>query len=93
MADNNNVYDDFMDNPQAGWIVEKNGRSWYYDGNKWVLFVDPKNTGDITFDKIDPVQVDLETQKNWNPADPELERTKVIHSLDLQTLEALEGTD
>ena len=84
-------YTEFPDNPQTGDIVEKGGRSWYYDSTKWVLFVDPKNTGDLTFDKIDPVQVTLETEDGWNVADPEQERTKVIHSLDLKSLDKLDS--
>ena len=84
-------YTDFPDNPQAGDIVEKNGRTWYYDSTKWVLFVDPKNTGDIRYTEELPMQLDAETESTNNPADPDEVRTVVKSSIDLTTLDMLDS--
>lgn len=84
-------YTDFPDNPQDGDIVEKGGRSWYYDSTKWVLFVDPTNTGDIKFDGDVPIEVDVTTESTNNPADPDETRSVVTTSIDLKTLDKLDG--
>ena len=80
-------YTDFPDNPQPGDIVDKNGRTWYYDSTKWVLFVDPKNTGDIRFDNEDPIQV----ERTDEVIGPDTTRPVVTTSIDLATLELLDS--
>ena len=83
-------YTDFPDNPEAGDIVDKNGRTWYYDGTKYVLFVDPTNTGDLKFDAIDPVEVSTKEE----PTGINDETRSVITTyLDLNTLDKMQGTN
>lgn len=84
-------YTDFPDNPQAGDVVEKNGRTWYYDGIKYVLFVDPTNTGDMKFNAEVPIEVTTSTESTNNPADQDETRSVVTTSIDLTTLENLQS--
>lgn len=81
-------YNDFPSNPEPGDVVDKNNRTWYYDGTKWVLFVDPKNTGDIRFDNEDPIQVDRTDESTGN-----LDETRpvITTSIDLATLDMLDS--
>ena len=80
-------YTDFPDNPQPGDIVDKNGRTWYYDSTKWVLFVDPKNTGDIRFADELPIQVNRTDEVTG----PDATRPVITTSIDLATLDMLDS--
>ena len=81
-------YTEFPENPQPGDIVEKNGRTWYYDSTKWVLFVDPKNTGDIRFDDELPIQV---VRTDESTGQPDETRPVITTSIDLATLDMLDS--
>ena len=81
-------YNDFpsAENTNPGDIVIKNGRQWYYDGTKWVLFADPKAMGDEIHSGIVPVMVDETFESTNNPNDPDETRKRIETSLDLTTL-------
>ena len=81
-------YNDFPSSPEAGDIVDKNGRTWYYDSTKWVLFVDKKNTGDTRFDNEDPIQV-TRTDELTGVLDET--RAVITTSIDLATLDLLDS--
>ena len=80
-------YTDFPDEPQPGDIVDKNGRTWYYDSTKWVLFSDSNVLGDVDFDDVPPVKVDIESSTN----DQGNTTRKVTTSLDMTTVAQAES--
>ena len=80
-------YTDFPspEDTQPGDIVIKNGRQWYYDSTKWVLFTDPKNTGDDQYRGVVPIKVDPDGFEAV-PGDPDSTRRIIETSIDLTTL-------
>ena len=55
-------YTEFPTIPSDGDIVSKGGRTWYYDGTKWVLFVDPVDRGDDLHRGVIPVVVNKSSE-------------------------------
>ena len=84
-------YTDFPDSPEAGDLVDKNGRTWYYDSVKWVLYSDPKNSGDIVFRDESPIVVERDEESTNNPLDPDESRPVITTGIDLKTLTLLDG--